>query len=210
MRPERVGRARCRRDRRIGCVVRPAAAGRPCRCRSQPFGVHARGTRGGRADQLGPRAWRATVAARVSLVAHEGVHPRSGALDVVPFVALTGDPRWRRERRRNSRAGGRRRSRYPCSSTTAPTSNTGRCPRLVGTRSGARAPDLGPARPHPELGATAVGVRAPLVAINCLLDTADVEIARARRGWCANATAGSPVCAPSASSSPRPAARRSR
>ncbi len=41
-----------------------------------------------------------------------------------------------------------------------------------------RAPDLGPARPHPELGATAVGVRAPLVAINCLLDTDDVEIAR--------------------------------
>src|SRR5215207_3176103 len=31
------------------------------------------------------------LAARVSIAAHEGVHPRLGALDVVPFVALTGD-----------------------------------------------------------------------------------------------------------------------
>ena len=74
-----------------------------------------------------------------------------------------------------------------------------------------RVPDLGPAQPHPDLGATAVGARAPLVAINCLLDTADVEVARApRRGWRGNGTADSPACAPSVSSSPRPGAPRSR
>ena len=41
-----------------------------------------------------------------------------------------------------------------------------------------RAPDYGPAEPHPRLGATAVGARAALVAVNCELDRDDVDLAR--------------------------------
>jgi glutamate formiminotransferase len=43
----------------------------------------------------------------------------------------------------------------------------------------ASAPDLGPARPHPTAGAAAVGARGPLIAFNAMLETADVETARA-------------------------------
>jgi len=42
----------------------------------------------------------------------------------------------------------------------------------------ARRPDFGAARPHPTLGATAVGARPPLVAINLWLASPDVAIAR--------------------------------
>ena len=128
-------------------------------------------------------------------------------------VRRTHRRRSRRQRapRTSSRAGGQHPSRCPCSSTTAPTRNTGHCPLPVGTRSGSATPDLGPAQPHPELGATAVGVRAPLVAINCLLDTAAVEVARvADASGARTTTAGCPACARSASSSPRPVAPRSR
>ena len=104
----------------------------------------------------------------------------SGALDVVPFVALTGDPAVATRRRAEFarlvgdvvRGAGlllRRRRRAP--------------PLVAGDASG-RVPSRvrrisAPRDRTRELGATAVGARAPLVAINCLLDTADVEIARA-------------------------------
>jgi glutamate formiminotransferase len=39
-------------------------------------------------------------------------------------------------------------------------------------------PDLGPTTPDPHLGATAVGARPPLVAVNVELDTDDLTIAR--------------------------------
>src|SRR5207247_1414444 len=42
----------------------------------------------------------------------------------------------------------------------------------------ARAPDFGPARPHPRLGAVAVGAREPLVAVNCELTRDDIALAR--------------------------------
>jgi len=41
-----------------------------------------------------------------------------------------------------------------------------------------RRPDFGPDAPHPALGATAVGARKPLVAINLVLVTPDVTVAR--------------------------------
>ena len=44
-----------------------------------------------------------------------------------------------------------------------------------------RAPDLGPAEPHPQLGAVAVGARPVLVAVNCWLDRDDLALARAHR-----------------------------
>jgi glutamate formiminotransferase len=41
-----------------------------------------------------------------------------------------------------------------------------------------RPPDFGPAEPHPALGATAVGARPVLVAVNCELTKNDVDLAR--------------------------------
>jgi glutamate formiminotransferase len=38
------------------------------------------------------------------------------------------------------------------------------------------APDFGPAEPHPILGATAVGARPSLVAVNCVLEAKDVAV----------------------------------
>ena len=122
---------------------------------------------------------------------HEGVHPRVGAADVVPFVRFqagdaepehaarllgerdrrAGHPgaRVRRPRRR-APAGvlphGRRRTRSP--------------PRL---EAGEVEPLFGPAQLHPTAGAVLLGVRPPLVAFNLELDTGDVERgARGRRG----------------------------
>ena len=40
------------------------------------------------------------------------------------------------------------------------------------------APDIGPCKPHPSAGATAIGVRGPLIAFNINLQTTDVDIAR--------------------------------
>jgi glutamate formiminotransferase len=44
---------------------------------------------------------------------------------------------------------------------------------------GTRAPDTGPGVADPRLGATAVGARPPLIAVNVELDRDDVELARA-------------------------------
>src|SRR5574341_2190680 len=38
------------------------------------------------------RALAGAAAARIDIGEHRGVHPRLGAVDVVPFVALDGDP----------------------------------------------------------------------------------------------------------------------
>jgi glutamate formiminotransferase len=118
------------------------------------------------------------VATHVSIAAHAGVHPRLGALDVVPFVALTGDPA-------AATRAAHEFARWWAASFAVPVFFYDRADdrhrSLPATRRDAfrpRAPDVGPASAHPQLGATAVGARAPLVAINCLLDTVDVETAQ--------------------------------
>ncbi len=121
----------------------------------------------------------AAVAGRVSIVEHAGVHPRLGALDVVPFVAL--DPELRAEARTAALEFGT----WWSANYGVPVffyddaDGTGRTLPAV-RRNGFRAcaPDVGPDRPHATLGATAVGTRRPLVAINCVLSTADVGVAR--------------------------------
>jgi glutamate formiminotransferase/formiminotetrahydrofolate cyclodeaminase len=118
---------------------------------------------------------------------HEGVHPRVGVADVVPFVPLAGASRedailaatrlgemlagelalpvylyeWaaRREEHRNLA--------------------DVRTEHARALRAGLRLePDLGPGRPHPSAGAVAVGARAPLVALNCYLSSPDLGAAR--------------------------------
>jgi glutamate formiminotransferase len=121
------------------------------------------------------------VARTVDRSWREGVHPRLGALDVVPFVALSGTP--------EARASAVRTAQYFAGwlgdTLDVPTFLYGEAdpqerplPRLRRDAFVRRMPDYGPSEPHPKLGAAAVGARPPLVAINCELDRDDVDLAR--------------------------------
>ena len=77
------------------------------------------------------------------------------------------------------RSGGPRRTRCRCSSTTTPTPTRRDLPHIRRHAFRTAQPDFGPDAPHPTLGATAVGARKPLVAINCVLvDAATSRVAR--------------------------------
>lgn len=120
-----------------------------------------------------------------------GVHPRIGAVDVIPFVPLGGtrmdecvdlarrfgeqvakvfdlpvylygEAAQRPERRRLADI---RRGQYEA------------LKEEIGVNPD-RAPDFGPARLHPRGGAVAVGARKPLIAFNLNLATGDLEIAQ--------------------------------
>jgi glutamate formiminotransferase len=131
--------------------------------------------------QVASRALARAVARTVSVRDHVGVHPCIGALDVVPFVAL-GPTSAERE---VAREAARSFARWWSAAYEVPVFLYGdadpRARDLPRLRAGAfrhRSPDLGPPQPHPQLGATAVGARPPLVAVNCLLTTPEVERAR--------------------------------
>ncbi|HYV58447.1 MAG TPA: glutamate formiminotransferase [Acidimicrobiia bacterium] len=121
------------------------------------------------------------VAQTVDRSWRDGVHPRLGALDVVPFVALSGTP--------EARASAVRTAQYFAGwlgdTLDVPAFLYGEAdpqeralPQLRRDAFVRRMPDYGPSEPHPKLGATAVGARPPLVAVNCELDHDDVDLAR--------------------------------
>ena len=128
----------------------------------------------------------------IDLTAQQGVHPRIGAADVIPFVPLknislqqcaliarqAGEEIWRRYG-------------VPCYFYEAAASRPDRL-ALEDVRRGqfeglreavrnqpARRPDVGGPELHPTAGASAVGARKFLIAYNLYLDTADVAVARA-------------------------------
>lgn len=133
------------------------------------------------------RALARVSAARLDLTGHVGVHPRLGALDVVPFVSLEGD------------LGAAVRARDAVATWFATALGVpvflygplegGSARTLPEVRRHAfrgLAPDRGPERPHPRLGASALGARGILVAWNLGLRDATLEeareVARALRG----------------------------
>jgi glutamate formiminotransferase / 5-formyltetrahydrofolate cyclo-ligase len=127
------------------------------------------------------RAFAAAVAARVSLVQHAGEHPRLGALDVVPFVALEASTAERRRAIDAARAFGA----WWAETYDVPVflygnadSERRHLPDVRRDAFRSRLPDYGPSTPHAHLGATAVGARDPLVAINCRLASADLDVVR--------------------------------
>lgn len=131
--------------------------------------------------EVAARRLATAVAEHVSIVDHEGVHPRFGALDVVPFVALGGTP----AEIQTARLAARGFARWWSETHGVPVfvyddaDPGGRDlphARLHAFRS--RLPDFGPPAPHPTLGASAVGARRPLAALNCLLVTPDIVVAR--------------------------------
>lgn len=133
----------------------------------------------------------AKAAELIDLTKHQGVHPRIGATDVMPFVPLEGvtledcvklaeqaaAEMWKRLRIPTYlyEAAARRPERMNLENL--------RRGQFEGLREEVRtnpdrAPDFGEAELHPTAGATVVGARKFLIAYNINLATADVEIAK--------------------------------
>ena len=130
----------------------------------------------------------ASARERIDLRSHEGAHPRIGAADVVPIVAL--DPR-DRERARDcalrlaDRIGAELDLPVFLYGDSAPERGPAFYrrggPEELQRRidAGELRPDYGPARLDERAGGVIVGARRPLIAFNVNLATDDVEIARA-------------------------------
>jgi len=119
----------------------------------------------------------AAAVAAIDLTAHSGVHPRLGAVDVVPFVPLA-EPRnaiseWEAVIGvRNTFAD------WMGSELGVPCFRYGPERTLPVVRRGAFTefpPDAGPDRPHPTAGATAVGARGVLIAYNVWITAASPD-----------------------------------
>lgn len=122
-----------------------------------------------------PRRVAVEAVARIDLRAHQGVHPRLGAVDVVPFVPLEDATLADAERARDDFCG------WAAAELDLPCFRYGTERTLPEIRRGAfreLAPDTGPDRPHPTAGACAVGARPVLVAYNLWLAEPDLPLAR--------------------------------
>lgn len=119
------------------------------------------------------------AAARADLTGHDGVHPRLGVIDVVPFIALDEDHDVAADAAQAFAAWAVEELALPVFFYDDADPKRRSLPELRAEAFVKRAPDAGPVRPHPTLGAVAVGARPPLVAVNCWLDTNDMIVARA-------------------------------
>jgi glutamate formiminotransferase len=129
----------------------------------------------------------ATARELIDLRAHDGVHPRVGAVDVVPLVPLRPDdmPAARSAALAVAESFGRE---LGVPVFLYGEVGGGRRPaffRLGGLEelvhrmaAGELVPDYGPALTEPRTGAALVGARPPLVAYNVDLATADLDVAR--------------------------------
>lgn len=128
----------------------------------------------------------------IDLTTQEGVHPRIGAADVIPFVPVRGISLEQCALlARQAGAEIWRRHQVPVYFYEAAAARPDRAMleevrrgqfeglREAVLREPARRPDVGGPGLHPTAGATAVGARRFLIAFNLYLDTDDVAIARA-------------------------------
>jgi len=127
--------------------------------------------------------------AAIDLRTHTGAHPRLGAVDVIPFVPVRGATS--AECVALARTLGKTLAErfglpvylYEDAATTPERQNlaTIRKGEFEGLakkmEDSAWKPDFGPAAPHPSGGAVVVGARAPLIAYNINLGTADLAVA---------------------------------
>lgn len=127
----------------------------------------------------------------IDLTRHSGVHPRVGAVDVTPFVPLGDTPM------EEAVAAAEALASEVAERFDLPVylyEQAARTPerrRLADIRRGgfeglpakmadpSWVPDFGPARVHPTAGVTVIGARFFLIAFNVVLETADVQIAKA-------------------------------
>jgi len=126
----------------------------------------------------------------IDMEKHKGEHPRIGALDVVPFVPITGVTM------QECIAMAERVGKKIWDELKVPVylyeeaAKRPECQNLAEIRKGEyeglkdaislpnRRPDFGEAKLHPSAGATVVGAREPLVAFNVNLGTKDIAIAK--------------------------------
>lgn len=133
-------------------------------------------TLGGGGTEPATRAVAACAVARIDLGRHRGAHPRLGALDVVPFVPLSGSAMEEAVAARD------RFATWAGSELELPCFLYGPERSLPDVRRLAfrgLSPATGPAEPHPTAGATCVGARTLLVAYNVWL-AAGADLSRAR------------------------------
>jgi glutamate formiminotransferase/formiminotetrahydrofolate cyclodeaminase len=140
--------------------------------------------------QRAAAALAAAVTAEIDLTTHAGVHPRIGALDVLPFVPLGSASM--DDAVAIAHAVGREigdtlavpvflyeaASRPPHRRSLEAIRRGGLEGLSARLDEPAWAPDYGPRTLHPTAGAIAVGARGPLVAWNLVLDRPDLAIAR--------------------------------
>jgi glutamate formiminotransferase len=132
------------------------------------------------------------AAERVDLSVHEGVHPRLGVVDVVPFVALDEDDEVATDAALAFAEWAATELEVPVFLYDDADPLRRSLPELRRAAFRKRAPDLGPSVPHPRLGATAVGARPHLIAVNCWLDSNDVLVARELAGQVRETDGGLP------------------
>jgi glutamate formiminotransferase / 5-formyltetrahydrofolate cyclo-ligase len=123
-----------------------------------------------------PRAVAVEAVRRLDLRTHDGVHPRLGVVDVVPFVPLGRATLDDAVAARDSFAA------WAAQQLGVPCFLYGPGRSLPDVRRRAfrdLRPDVGPEHPHPAAGAVAVGARPVLVAYNLWLASDDVGSARA-------------------------------
>lgn len=128
--------------------------------------------------------------ASIDLRTHSGVHPRVGAIDVIPFVPLTGATlEGCVEIARDFAASLAARHGIPVflyeAAATAPHRQRLEAIRRGGLHALAErmltpewTPDFGPSKPHPSAGVTVVGARLPLIAYNINLATNRLDVAK--------------------------------
>jgi glutamate formiminotransferase / 5-formyltetrahydrofolate cyclo-ligase len=130
------------------------------------------------------------VVERVDLRAHRGLHPRVGALDVMPLVYLSEDQRGAACAELLTAAGligeeldlpvilyGELATR-PENRERAALREGGTDAIAARIESGELVPDFGPSHLHPSAGVTLAAARPPLVAFNLDLVSDDLELAR--------------------------------
>lgn len=123
-----------------------------------------------------PRAVTRAAVGAIDLGTHQGVHPRIGAVDVVPFVALDGSTL------ADAVAARDRFCAWAADELALPCFAYGPERTLPEIRRRAFVdldPAVGPSSPHPTAGAVAVGARPLLVAYNVWLAEPDLALARA-------------------------------
>ncbi len=115
---------------------------------------------------------------RIDLNYHAGVHPRMGAIDVLPVVPIRGGTLqsavdlarrigYALAEQYNLPVYFYEWAAFPSRQSALPDLRQGGFEKLVGRElTGANAPDAGPSHAHPTAGAMAVGARGPLIAYN--------------------------------------------
>lgn len=121
----------------------------------------------------------AAAIAHIDLRDHQGVHPRLGAVDVLPFVPLSGVTL--ADCAALARSVGTEIAALhalPVFFYEAASPQNHALPFVRKAAFRTLRPDLGPSMPHPTAGAVVVGAREPLIAYNVNLAASDPGIAR--------------------------------